>query len=157
MKKKSVYAISKYKCYKNKLTNIIKAAKRNYYLNKFEADIKQTWQLLKNINNNIMSNSKIKEIIIDNKIISDNHEMAHKFNEYVTNIGSTLAKNIPHVNGDHLQFIKTFSGDSMFIMPTDEFDNHINTICNKVSKDIGIICKILHLMPPSILIHLYFT
>ena len=50
-KKKSVYAISKYKCYKNKLTKIIKAAKSNYYLNKFEADksdIKQTWQLLKN-------------------------------------------------------------------------------------------------------------
>ena len=38
------------------------------------------------------------------------------------NIGSTLANKIPHVNGDHLQFIKTFSGDSMFIMPTDEFE-----------------------------------
>ena len=36
-------------------------------------------------------------------------------------------------------------------------DNHINTICNKVSKGIGIICKIRHLIPPSILTNLYFT
>ena len=37
------------------------------------------------------------------------------------------------------------------------WDNHINTVCNKVSKGIGIICKIRHLIPPSILINLYFT
>ena len=69
-----------------------------------------------------MPNSIIKEIIIDNNIISDNHEMANNFNEYFTNIGPTLANKIPHVNGDHLQFIKTFSEDSMFIIPTDEFE-----------------------------------
>ena len=68
-----------------------------------------------------MPNSIIKEIITDNKIFSDNHEMANKLGEYFINIGPTLANKIPHVNGDHLQFIKTFSGDSMFIMPTDEF------------------------------------
>ena len=37
------------------------------------------------------------------------------------------------------------------------WDNHINTICNKVSKGTGIICKIRHLIPPSILFNLYFT
>ena len=48
--------------------------------------------------------------------------MANKFNEYFTDIGSTLANKIPHVKGDQLQFIKTFSGDLMFIMPTDELE-----------------------------------
>ena len=57
-----------------------------------------------------MPNLTIKEINIGNKIISDKHEMANKFNEYFTNIGPTLANKIPHVDGDHLQFIKTFSG-----------------------------------------------
>ena len=37
------------------------------------------------------------------------------------------------------------------------WDNHKNTICNKVSKGIGIICEIRHLIPPSILINIYFT
>ena len=37
------------------------------------------------------------------------------------------------------------------------WDNYINTICNKVSKGTGIICKIHHLIPPSILFNLNFT
>ena len=69
-----------------------------------------------------MPNTTIKEINIHNKIISDKHQMDNKFNEYFTNIGRTLDNKIPHVNGDHLQFIKTFSGDSMFIMPTDKHE-----------------------------------
>ena len=30
------------------------------------------------------------------------------------------------------------------------WDNHIKTVCNKVSKGIEIICKIRHLIPPNI-------
>ena len=41
-----------------------------------------------------MPNSAIKEININNKIISDKYEMANKFNEYFTNIGPTLANKI---------------------------------------------------------------
>ena len=124
LKKKSVYAISKYKCYKNKLHSINKAAKRNYYIIKYKAiksDIKQTWQLLKKtINNKIMPSSTIKEININNKIISDKHEMSNKFNEYFTNIGPTLANKIPHVIIFNL--FKTNSRDSIFIRPTDEHE-----------------------------------
>ena len=42
LKKKSVYAISKYNCYKNKLTKIIKTAKRNYYICKCFKLLNQT-------------------------------------------------------------------------------------------------------------------
>ena len=68
-------------------------------------------------------------------MINDKHEVANKCNEYFTNIGPTLANKIPHVNGDHHQFIKTFSGDSMFIMPTDELEIKRITgdlLCTKV-------------------------
>ena len=39
------------------------------------------------------------------------------------------------------------------------WDNHKNTICNKISKGrpTGIICKICHLLSPSILFNLYLT
>ena len=69
-----------------------------------------------------MPNPTIKDINISNTVIIDKHELAHKCNEYFTNIGPTLANKISHVNGDHPQFIKTFSEDSMFIMPTDELE-----------------------------------
>ena len=45
----------------------------------------------------------------------------------------------------------------VIITETLTWDNHINTVCNKVSKGIGIICKIRHLIPRSILVNLYFT
>ena len=69
-----------------------------------------------------MPNPTIKAININNKIISDKHAMANKLNEYFTNIGPTIANKIAHVNGDNFHFIKTFSGDSMFIMPTYEHE-----------------------------------
>ena len=45
----------------------------------------------------------------------------------------------------------------IFITENLTWDNHINNVCNKVSKGIGIICKIRHLIPPNILINHYFT
>ena len=69
-----------------------------------------------------MPNPTIKEININNKIISDKYDIAHKLNEYFTNIGPTLANKIPHVEGDYLQFTKQFSEDLMFMTPTDEHE-----------------------------------
>ena len=88
-----------------------------------------------------MPNSIIKEIIIDNKIISHNHEMANKFNEYFTNIGLMLANKIPHVNGDH-QFIKIFSEEEMCIIPTDEYE--IKRITGNLLSTKGLIMTIYH-------------
>ena len=68
-----------------------------------KSDIIQPWQLQKKtINNNIMSKPTIKEININNTIISNKNEVANTFNEYFTNIGPIIANKIPHVNGDHI-------------------------------------------------------
>ena len=51
-RKKTPSAISKYKAYTNKLTKIIRASEKSYFMNKFESvktDIKKTWQLTKNV------------------------------------------------------------------------------------------------------------
>ena len=47
--------------------------------------------------------------------------------------------------------------ETKFLGENLTWDNHINTICNKVSKGIGIICKIRYLIPHNILINIYFT
>ena len=52
--------LNKYKQYKNNLTNLIRMAEKNYYLNKFENaknNIGKTWKILKNIiNPNVSKN-----------------------------------------------------------------------------------------------------
>ena len=69
--------------------------------------------------------------------------MVYTFNEYFTNIGPTLANKMPHVNGDHLQFIKTISGDSTFnIMPTVQFE--IKRITGNLLSTKALIMTIYH-------------
>ena len=49
LRKKTPSAISKYKAYKNKLTKIIRASEKSYFMNKIESvktDIRKTWQLI---------------------------------------------------------------------------------------------------------------
>ena len=48
LKKKTQFAVEKYKIYRNKLTNLIRTAQKNYYDERFYVDIKCTWQLIKN-------------------------------------------------------------------------------------------------------------
>ena len=50
LKKKTLHATVKYKKYINKLTKLIKAAEKSYYLCKFDnvkSDIKEIWKLIK--------------------------------------------------------------------------------------------------------------
>lgn len=57
---------TKYKSYKNKLTNILRLAETQYYsekLNSVKDDIKNTWRVLNNvINKNVSQNSLHKQL-----------------------------------------------------------------------------------------------
>ena len=64
-------------------------------MNKFESvktDIKKTWQLIKNVikRNQNSSTDRISEINSGDLILKDQSQIANKFNEYFTSIGSTL-------------------------------------------------------------------
>ena len=48
LKKKTQYAVDKYKIHRNKLTNLIRTAQKKYHAKRFEDvrnDAKRTWQL----------------------------------------------------------------------------------------------------------------
>ena len=89
----------KYKAYKNKLNNLIRIAKRNYYESQFvmaRNNIKGTWKLI----NEVINNKNTKRVLpsqfkIDEKVVSDPKEIADKFCKYFTNIGISLANKIP--------------------------------------------------------------
>ena len=48
--------------------------------------------------------------------------MQIKFNEYFTSIGSTLASKIPQIDGNHLEFIKNYISNVIFLNPTNEHE-----------------------------------
>ena len=76
----------------------IRLSKQNYYhscFDHFNKDIKSTWRTIKQVlGRNNVSNEYPEKIKHENKIETDKHAVANKFNEYFTNIGPSLASSI---------------------------------------------------------------
>ena len=88
-----------YKCYKNKLNHTIRVAKRLYFGKKIEeakSNIKNTWRLLNEILNRKSKKQLLPSIFnIGEQELSDPTQIAEQFCKYFTNIGPSLASNIP--------------------------------------------------------------
>ena len=96
-------------------------------MNKFESvqtDIKKTQQLIKNVikRNQNSPTDTISEINSGDVILKDQSEIANKFNEYFTSIGSTIASKIPQIDGNHLEFITNDISNTIFLNPINELE-----------------------------------
>ena len=86
----------------NKVKGGIRTARANYYSNKFEehqGDIKNTWEILKEIINNNKS-TDIDCVIYNGETISDNQRLPETFNDHIISIGEKPAKDIPASSND---------------------------------------------------------
>ena len=101
IKSPSTLRESHYKNFRNKLTHLIRRAKRTYYDGQFERtknDLKSTWKLINEIINKRNSKPAMTSIFkADGKSITDPVIIAKKFCQYFFSIGPTLAKKIPSV------------------------------------------------------------
>ena len=136
-----------YKAYKNKLTIILRQAKKDYYNKKLlenKNDIKSTWKIInKIIQNNTLNNTKSTPtyFINDNDMtITNPKDIADEFNSYFVNTGPNLAKSIKtHDDGQDESNVKGGGNilQSMFIGEVNE--NEIRSIIaklkNKTSTD----------------------
>lgn len=123
LKTRAVDIFNSYKKYKNKLTSIIRAAKEKYYQERFlaaQSNIKKTWSLIKSVTNGHISKSEnIKEILVNNKPVNNQPQIANEINKFFVNIGTDLASKIPAVSGCYLDYLRQPSGTaSFFSTPT---------------------------------------
>ena len=91
---------TKYKLYKNKLTTIIWAAEKQYYVNKLQEmknNISRTWKLLNQMTCRNMTNKQITEIESNGTLISNPQMIAEKFNHFFPMSDQTLLKKFPRV------------------------------------------------------------
>ena len=88
-----------YKYYKNKLNHSLRVAKRLYYGNKIEeakSNVKMTWRLLNEILNKKSSKQNLPVVSKSgNQELSDPAQIVDQFCGYFTNIGPSLANNLP--------------------------------------------------------------
>ena len=92
----------------------------------------------------------------DKNLISDQKNIANKFNEYFVNVGSNIENNIPKTHGDFKSYLnKIKSSKSFFLHATGplEIDKIIDTLdLNKSTGPNSIPVHILKILKPFFLI-----
>ena len=98
----------KYKTYKNKLTYLLRIAKKRYYetqIDKNKDNIKLTWKILNSLINRTKKKSLSYPQLHDNgQDITNPEEIANKFCQYFTSIGPNLASKIPPASKSFREF-----------------------------------------------------
>ena len=111
-----------YQNYKCRLNKILYSQEKNYYktkLNFHKGNMKKTWGVIKNMINKNKQNKPFNQFLV-NGILTENPKIiANKFNDFFTNIGPTLASQIPQTNTSFRNFFKEENMQSIFLKPVD--------------------------------------
>jgi len=110
----------RYNIYKNLLTSIMRKAKTRYYKNKFDSytgDIKKTWDLANSLIKPKTRNATNIELDVDGCVISDQFDVAEKFNDYFSTVAVNLDQKIPNVGTCPLSYLGEPVIPSMFVQP----------------------------------------
>ena len=105
---------TEYNRYKNILTGVIRSAKRSYYLKELEkkqGNSKETWKTVQTLMNCTYATGNIPTTIIDNNgnVLTDDESISEAFNNFFSDIGETLRKDIPSSSLDplhHVHFVQ---------------------------------------------------
>ena len=116
----------KYKTYNNKIRSILRQEENNYYkkiFNEKEIGIKQMWKYLGPILNPAKKGSKsnsIDKLVIDGVTIQNDKDIANALNNYFSNIGNELSKQVPDVSTTFKDYMPDPIEKSVYLKPTNE-------------------------------------
>lgn len=144
-----------YKTYRNNLNRIINFTKNDYYKNKINAtcgNLKKIYEIISEATNeHSKKNNNIHILDNDEKQFDTDYEMANFCNQYYTNVGVDMLKNIPHPQDPFI--LPTACSSSMYLRPINENEliKYINDLKNNSSPGIdGISSKIIKIIHPYI-------
>ena len=121
------------------LRKAIRAAKRDFYHDKFDQlknSFKKTWQSINFILNRTRKKSEFpSSFLVNGHNITDPKEIADKMNEFFTNIGPNLAKDINHDNKPHFSTYLTEQTPSCFYIEYTDAEKVEAIILGLANKD----------------------
>lgn len=136
--------VTKFSKYKNLLQIVIKNARILHYQNEIlqaNSNTKSTWRII----NEIIYNKNKPKIPIaslynnDNKLVKDKFEICNILNDYFTNVGENISKNIKKKNYHKLDWKYLNNNchvdESLFLNPisTNEIENYLNLLKDECS------------------------
>ena len=114
-----IAVISKYKRYRNMIVNLLRVSKNNHYTSFFlqnQCNVKKkTWDGIRTLIN--VSKRKCApptKIIYNNEVKTSNIDMANSFNDFFTQIGSSIEAKIPKSKKTFLSFLGDSNSKSVF-------------------------------------------
>jgi len=113
-----------YTNYKNKLVNLLKISRKDYYTNLLiteNGSQQQIWKVYAELvgRKNKKKSQDIKNLLIDGKKITGDTNIANAFNTYFANIGSELANSFPK-NNAFSKYLNEQHANTMFLSPVTE-------------------------------------
>ncbi|CAB3983169.1 Hypothetical predicted protein [Paramuricea clavata] len=134
IKLRSAYYDKAYKRCKNKLNNLIKETKQEYFGDKLSnaKNSKESWRTINELLNKKPKTSEVKELDINGQLITDDDKIADAFNQYFSTIGSTLSDKITGNCTDPMNFVTPLDGSifnftSVTLQETIDAFNEIKT------------------------------
>ena len=124
-----------YKRFKNKLTHLLRIAKRKFYENQLkcaETNTKNTWKILNEVINRKKESNKLpSDFFVNNRNVSNPREIANHFCEYFTNIGPNLSNSVDCSSRRFSSYLTGNMINSMHLkLVTDiEVKEIINNLC----------------------------
>ena len=119
--------------YRNLLTNVIRSARRDYYLKAFNSsknNMKKTWRVIKTLLLQNSSQVSIKSVLVGDNEVSGANEIADAFNNFFSNVAADLDNAIPESNLSPLESVTNNIQNSIFLTPVSDYE--CSSIISKV-------------------------
>ena len=131
----------RYHKYRNKYNSLIKIARKKYFHDKLisvQSDIRKTWSIIKQVLTKKLGPHQSYTMKDSNGTYTDPVQIANKFNNFFTNIGPSLAKNIPCSQTDYRKFLTGSHVHSFFLRPTSvaEVSSIVSSMKNSFSEGV---------------------
>ena len=90
----------KYKKLRNKINNNIKTSKASYYSNAFiqsKGNPRKTWQTFNELTSRRLKNTTVKELKLNDAVISNSSELSNAFDDHFSKVGPDLLMKYPQL------------------------------------------------------------
>jgi len=149
--------LQKYKDFKSVYSKTLRAAKKLYYQQKFEANVKnpkKTWETLNEVMGKEKRSANVEKININGNISSDPSDMANHFNEFFTQIGKKISNSIPSVKKkpeDYIDYGRQIPELNLTNTTPEHVKKVISGLAPKPSCDVsGVSTKLIKFIGSSI-------
>ena len=160
LQRRSDEALMRFKTYKNRLLNVIRAAKKKHYQNLIAINTgnsKETWKILNEIIGSTKNKTNIiKNIKIGQNITTNSKDISNELNNFFTSIGANIEQELPPSSVDPTAYIQYDSLETCFLNPVTP--ESISVILRELKVTGGgidpISSKVLKILEPSICVPL---